>query len=84
MEDILDSNGLAQYLKVETKTIDYLVRMRRIPIFFVGRHVRFLKEAILEWARMNEVFPDKVIGKLQEAENLRARKSRNLPGRQVV
>lgn len=84
MEEIFDINGIAQYLKVEPKTIDYLVRMRRIPLFFVGRHIRFRREAVLEWAKINEYSPDKVIGKLQESENRRAKKSGNLPGRQVV
>ncbi len=83
-EEIFDCKSLADFLKVEPKTVEYLARMRRIPLFFAGRHIRFLRESILEWAKLSEFNPQKVVGKLQESEIPRARKSRDLPIKQGV
>ena len=59
MEEIFDRKLLAGYLKVELKTVEYLADLKRLPHFKVGRHIRFRRSAIEEWAKNNEIYPEK-------------------------
>ena len=63
MEEFFDKENLAKFLKVDLKTIGYLADIKRLPYFKVGRHIRFRRSAIEEWARNNEVYPEKVLEK---------------------
>lgn len=56
MEEIFDKEGLAALLKVEPKTVNYLVYTGQVPRFKCGREYRFLKSEILKWIhrRMKE------------------------------
>ena len=60
MDEIFDIEGLAQFLKVGAKTIQYLADRKQLPYFKVGRHIRFRRAAVEEWAKANEVYPEKV------------------------
>lgn len=62
-EEIFDKKGLAGFLKVEAKTVEYLANMKRLPYLKVGRHIRFRRSAIEEWAKSSEVYPEKVLKK---------------------
>jgi excisionase family DNA binding protein len=55
MDEILDKEGLAQFLRVEMKTIRYLLYSKQLPCFRVGREYRFLRSEIMRWikARMD-------------------------------
>jgi excisionase family DNA binding protein len=57
MEEIFDQKGLAGFLKVEVKTVEYLANLKRLPYFKVGRHIRFRRSAIEEWAKASEIYP---------------------------
>jgi excisionase family DNA binding protein len=46
---VLDIERLAQYLDIPKSTLYRLVRERKIPSQKVGKHWRFLKEAIDRW-----------------------------------
>lgn len=59
-EEIFDKESLAGFLKVEAKTVEYLANLKRLPYFKVGRHVRFRRSAIEEWAKSLEVYPDRL------------------------
>jgi len=59
-DEIFDPKGLAEFLKVEEKTIVYLSDVKRLPYFKVGRHIRFRRSAIEEWAKLNEIYPDRL------------------------
>jgi excisionase family DNA binding protein len=50
-EEVLNKAGLAALLKVELKTINYLVYTKQIPRFKCGREYRFLRSEILRWIR---------------------------------
>ena len=58
IEEIFDKKALAKFLKVEPKTIQYLSNIKRLPYFKVGRHIRFRRAAIEEWAKVSEVNPE--------------------------
>lgn len=58
-DEIFDAKGLAEFLKVEEKTVRYLSDMKRLPYFMVSRHIRFRRSAIEEWAKNNEVYPER-------------------------
>ena len=60
MEEIFDKEGLANYLRVEVKTIQYLSDIKRLPYFKVGREVRFRRSAIEAWAQSIEIYPEKL------------------------
>lgn len=47
--DVLTIEELATYLKIPKSTLYKLVREGRIPSQKVGRHWRFLREAIDRW-----------------------------------
>ncbi|MFC1496696.1 helix-turn-helix domain-containing protein [Candidatus Margulisiibacteriota bacterium] len=50
MEDIvLNKQELADFLKVELKTINYYLYSKQIPRFKCGREYRFLKSEIMKW-----------------------------------
>ena len=57
-ELIFDINALADYLKVEPKTVEYLSDTKRLPYFKVGRNIRFRRSAIIKWAEMQEISPE--------------------------
>ena len=59
MEEIFNKITLAEFLKVEQKTVEYLANMKRLPYFRVGRQVRFRRTAIEEWAKNQEIYPEK-------------------------
>ena len=49
--EILNKNELAALLRVEIKTINYLLYSRQLPRFKVGREYRFMKTDILRWIK---------------------------------
>lgn len=55
MDEIFDSEKAAEYLMVEEKTVRYLMNMKRLPSFKVGRHIRFRRSALEEWAKSQEL-----------------------------
>ncbi len=57
-EAVFDIDGLAEYLKVEPKTVQYLSDTKRLPYFKVGRHIRFRRSAVIKWAEMQEISPE--------------------------
>ncbi|MFC1540583.1 helix-turn-helix domain-containing protein [Candidatus Margulisiibacteriota bacterium] len=59
MDEIFDKESLSKFLKVELKTVEHLANIKRLPYFRVGRHIRFRRSAIEEWAKINEVCPEK-------------------------
>lgn len=47
---LLDVAGLAEYLGVPVQTIYYWRTMKTAPpAIYVGRHLRFREDAVLEW-----------------------------------
>jgi len=50
-EIILDKQSLAEFLKVQLKTINYLVYSKQIPRFKCGREYRFLQSEIMRWIK---------------------------------
>ena len=59
MTEIFNKQALAEFLRVDLKTINYLANMKRLPYFKVGREVRFLRSSVEEWAKNNEIYPEK-------------------------
>jgi len=59
-EEIFDKLGLAKFLKVEAKTVEYLANLKRLPFFKVSRHIRFRRSAIEDWAKSMEIHPERV------------------------
>ena len=57
MEEVFDYKQLAEYLKVEEKTIRYLQDVKRLPYFRVGREVRFIRSEIEKWAKQSTKWP---------------------------
>ncbi|KAF0134054.1 MAG: hypothetical protein FD145_908 [Candidatus Saganbacteria bacterium] len=49
MEEILTKQELAEFLRVELKTVNYLVYSKQIPRFKCGREYRFLRSEIMRW-----------------------------------
>jgi len=49
MEEILDKQGLAEYLKVELRTINYLLYSKQLPCFKCGREYRFVRKEVDKW-----------------------------------
>ena len=50
LEDtIFNKQELADFLKVELKTINYYLYSKQIPRFKCGREYRFLKSEIMKW-----------------------------------
>lgn len=60
MEEIYDRAGLAAFLKVEVKTINYLVDIRQLPYFKVSRNIRFRRSDIEAWTKSKIVWPDNI------------------------
>lgn len=52
-EDIMDVDGLAEYLKVEKSWVYRQVQLRAIPHFRAGRYPRFSKAKIDLWIKEN-------------------------------
>lgn len=50
-EDIMDVDGLAEYLKVEKSWVYRQVQLRAIPHFRAGRYPRFYRKQIDQWTR---------------------------------
>jgi excisionase family DNA binding protein len=48
-DEVLDVDQLSEYLRVPKSTIYRLVRENRIPSHKVGKHWRFLREAVDRW-----------------------------------
>ena len=59
MEEILTLKELAEYLKVNDKTIYRLSSEGKIPAFKVGNNWRFKKESIDRWIEEQNNFQDK-------------------------
>jgi excisionase family DNA binding protein len=59
MEEILTLKELAEYLKVNEKTIYRLSSEGKIPAFKVGNKWRFKKESIEQWIEEQNIFQDK-------------------------
>jgi excisionase family DNA binding protein len=57
-DEIMDPQALALYLKVDVKTINYLVDIKRLPHSKIGRNIRFKKESIDAWVKAIEVRPE--------------------------
>jgi len=58
-EEIFNIEQLANFLRVEPKTVQYLSDTKRLPYFKVGRNIRFRRMAIEEWAKDMEICPEK-------------------------
>ena len=54
-DDILTIEELSVYLKIPKSTLYKLVREGKVPSQKVGRHWRFLKEAINRWLDETQV-----------------------------
>ena len=54
---ILNKNELANYLKVNDKTIKYLLYSKQLPKIKIGREYRFLKEDIDNWIQNTKQQP---------------------------
>ena len=50
-DEVMSKQQLADFLKVELKTINYLLYSKQIPCFKVGRGYRFLKSEIMKWIK---------------------------------
>jgi excisionase family DNA binding protein len=53
MTDIMTIKEVADYLKINEKTIYKLAKEKRIPAFKVGGNWRFKKNTIDEWIEKN-------------------------------
>jgi len=53
MTDIMTIKEVADYLKINEKTIYKLAKEKKIPAFKIGGNWRFKKEAIDEWIKRN-------------------------------
>ncbi len=49
--EILNKNELSDYLKVELKTINYLLYSKKIPRIKIGKTYRFIKEDVDRWIK---------------------------------
>lgn len=49
MEDILTLQEVAEYLKVDEKTVYRMVQAKKVPAFKVGNQWRFLKNDVFKW-----------------------------------
>jgi len=50
-EELLDSTDIAQFLKINPKTLQSMARSGQIPAVRIGRLWRFLKSDIEKWLR---------------------------------
>jgi excisionase family DNA binding protein len=50
-EQLLDSTDIAQFLKINPKTLQSMARSGQIPAIRVGKLWRFLKSDIEKWLR---------------------------------
>jgi excisionase family DNA binding protein len=57
-ENLLTTEQLAQYLKVDKFTIYRLVTEKKIPAFKVGSQWRYKKELVDDWLRKNSNMQD--------------------------
>ena len=55
--DVITKQELADLLKVEVKTIKWLVTSRQIPCFKAGKEVRFFRSQIEAWAKARVYMP---------------------------
>jgi excisionase family DNA binding protein len=58
-ENLLTTDQVAAYLKVDKFTIYRLVAQKRIPAFRVGSQWRFKRSAIEDWLMTNSNIKDK-------------------------
>ena len=54
-DEILDKDGLAEYLNVESHWIYQKVSERKIPYFKMGKYLRFRKSQIDKWLDAQKV-----------------------------
>lgn len=52
--EILSKEELAQYLKVELKTVNYLLYQKYLPKIKIGRGYRFVKEDVDTWIQQRK------------------------------
>ncbi|MSR89300.1 MAG: DNA-binding protein [Candidatus Margulisbacteria bacterium] len=55
--DILNKEDLANYLKVDIKTINYLLYYKYLPKIKIGRGYRFIKHDIDAWIQTRKEAP---------------------------
>lgn len=48
-EDIITLQEVAEYLKVDEKTVYHMVQSKKVPAFKVGNQWRFSKNDIMRW-----------------------------------
>ena len=58
-EIILNKQELADFLKVELRTVNYYLYSKQIPRFKCGREYRFLKSEIMKW--VNKKMSDETV-----------------------
>ena len=60
MDEVLNKNEAAEFLKMSPKTIDYLIVSDQIPYSRLGkRSVRFGRTRLMEWLGEREGIPHK-------------------------
>lgn len=65
MGDILTLQEVAEYLKVDEKTVYRMVQSKRLPAFKVGNQWRFLKNDIMKWIEnKNIVIEIPIVGRV--------------------
>ncbi|MBI4680915.1 MAG: helix-turn-helix domain-containing protein [Nitrospirae bacterium] len=57
--DILTLKGVAEYLKVDERTVHRMLKSRQLPAFKVRNQWRFKKEAIDNWIEKSNIGNDK-------------------------
>ena len=57
--EILDKQELASFLKVDIKTVNYLLYNKKIPKIRIGRTYRFVKQEIEDWVKAHQERPKK-------------------------
>jgi excisionase family DNA binding protein len=57
-ENLLTTEQVAQYLKIDKFTVYRLVTQRKIPAFKVGNQWRFKKRLLEDWLKKNSNFEE--------------------------
>ena len=55
MKDVMSVPEVAEYLGISKSKINRLIRQRQIPASKIGRRVVFLKAAIDDWMKDNQI-----------------------------
>ncbi|MBA4320205.1 MAG: repressor LexA [Flavobacterium sp.] len=64
-EDILTLQEVAEYLKVNEKTVYRMVQSKKLPAFKVGNQWRFLKMDIIKWIESRNIVVEiPIVGKV--------------------